>query len=193
MKPLVNLYAALVGLTSLLLMSPSHAVDRCNTKFEFENRFDRPIIVSQLFIRGNQGNQLENIQNKKINPYTRHTTRKNRLQKLDDRHEGDFYVWARFESASPETGNSTWVMGTPYEVWNVNGIYASAPGTMNYWAGRVVGVRKKTTCRDNGTIKFVIGPINDTPQNRTRLGQVIRQPSKQTLLQGNWLDAYFKD
>lgn len=186
MKLSFHISAVAVGLAAVLSVAPAHAVDRCNTKFEFKNEFDVPVIVSKLVIRGNQGDQVEEIRDKKIMPNARHTTRRNRLQKLDDGHEGDFYIWARFETPSRGTGDRVWILGTPYSVWYQNGIYFSQPGEPNYRLGRAVGVRKKALCRDRKTIKFVMKPMNDTPQNRARASSVLGVRKEQ-----GWLDTYF--
>ncbi len=90
---------AVLSLWSFTALSPVAAADRCNIKFTFHNMRSFPITISKgssIRINGNKGAYVERLDKKfVIPPGQRRTTRKNRLQKVDDNTRADFFLDVR--------------------------------------------------------------------------------------------------
>lgn len=149
--------------TAIVAPATAFAANRCNTKFTFKNGFSVPITVKdRIAIRGNRGDYIESLDKwRTINPGARATTRKNRLQKLDNRQRGRFSVGVKVR------GNINKTISYASNTGNAN-----YPGLENILVEMGV-VKRNVRCVDNGFIEFNIKPLPNTAANLQRLRTIL--------------------
>ncbi|MCP5266866.1 MAG: hypothetical protein H6934_12190 [Burkholderiaceae bacterium] len=161
-----------VTLICASVMSPTaHAVDRCNTKFEFYNGTATTIqVVDRVRIRGNRGRYTEQLDRaRELAPGQRVTTRRNRLQKVDDGTLAVFKIqfkrFYRDQTWTPSKKRSARQIGP----WYAEDIEDPELMSIHRRMGLVVSER----CVDGGTIRFAIRSLPNTAANRASLRRLL--------------------
>ncbi|MCP5266868.1 MAG: hypothetical protein H6934_12200 [Burkholderiaceae bacterium] len=155
----------IAAICASVLPASALAVDRCNAKFEFSNGTATTIeVVNRVVIRGNRGDYVEKLDRaRELLGGARATTRKNRLQKVDDGTSAQFRIQIkRFHRGvrwSNDLKRRAYKIGAGFA-----GNFSNASLERIY---REMGLILDVTCRDGWTIKFRIRSLPNTPANRT--------------------------
>lgn len=138
----------------------SHAANKCNTFFTFDNRFSFPIEMPRdIRINGNRGPYTEALDKTYlVQGKSRRTTRKNRLQKVDHNTRATFSIRS---IKIPSDSRGAIFPNNPRV-----GDRFDPPQDFEQELGFV---KRNARCRDNSYVTFVFQPLPDTASNRNRV------------------------